>query len=166
MQRVLSRNVTGPHEKFPCEFVNTDFLLSYCSFSLHVHSGFPFPGGEPRQRKSSHPLPPEWSLPRSFLPGRLGITLMLGLLSFPGGWGLLYPFTASSVRLLNGKSQATVLLICFGLLHCSWPVPHLFVWNVFNTEGGCCLCPKCRGLRGSVGSAHSFLLIKDFSLLV
>lgn len=43
VQQALSRNVTGPHKKFPCEFVNTDFHLSSCSFSLHVHSGFSFP---------------------------------------------------------------------------------------------------------------------------
>lgn len=130
VQQALSRNVTSPHEKFPCEFVNTDFLLSSCSFSLHVHSGFPFPGGGPRQRKSSQPLSPAWSLPCSFLPGTLGITLVLGLLSSPGGWGLLYPVTASSVQVLNGKSWATVLLMFLG---CSI-APGLFLICFFGAN--------------------------------
>ncbi|KAL2298839.1 hypothetical protein Nmel_014445 [Mimus melanotis] len=75
----------------------------FTSFSLHVHSGF---GGKPRQRKTCQSLSPAWSLPRSFLDA--GIVI------------LLYPFTASPVQLLNGKSQATVLLSWLGLLHCSF----------------------------------------------
>lgn len=93
-----------------------------------------------------------------------GNPLDAGIVKFSCWLGPFMPFTASSVLLLNGKSQAALLLGWFG---CSTaPVPYLFLWSGCSAQGGCCLCPKCSGLRCSVGSAHSFLLIKDLSLLV
>lgn len=123
VQQALCRNVTNPHGKFLCEFVNTDFLIfllsiSHSVFTVAFHSLVVSQGrGNPA---SHHP---------QIIPGRqTGNHLMQGLLNFSGAYGLLHPFTAGSVQLLMVRASQ---LCCGVVLSCSIaPVPHLFLWSV------------------------------------
>lgn len=79
VQQALCRNVTNPHGKFLCEFVNTDFLIfllsiSHSVFTVAFHSLVVSQGrGNPA---SHHP---------QIIPARqTGNHLMQGLLNFSG----------------------------------------------------------------------------------